>query len=386
MVMQMLSSNQNQPLALIVRRERPRGQKRGGHLYLEAIVQELAAIGWRVRFLEQKERSLLERARRGLKHLFGRTGHERERGDGSIFAPMQADEIQRLGQSIAALRPRLLVANGTTLAPVLQAAPPGCLTAVLVHDVIANRDASYRRRGRSSPIRQETLRDELRLLAKADLVIAIQPDEAAWLREALGKEVVTALMPADLVRSWSGESRSCLYVGSGNERNRDGLLWLARQAWPHVLREVPDATLDVYGGVCDGIELDEPGVRLHGQVADLDAAYRRAALVTVPLLAGSGLKIKLVEALAHQRACVSTSTGVQGVADLVGGAVFVHDEPTAFAAAVVRLLQDGSHRHAAEQQAAGIVERFFTREHALAELKARLTPAALKDHPAEPAA
>jgi succinoglycan biosynthesis protein ExoA len=75
-----------------------------------------------------------------------------------------------------------------------------------------------------------------------------------------------------------------------------------------------------------------------GRVADLAPLYQRADVVIAPLRAGSGLKIKLVEALAHGKAVVATNLTAQGVENLVAGAVILADTPRGFAAGALHLL------------------------------------------------
>jgi succinoglycan biosynthesis protein ExoA len=89
-----------------------------------------------------------------------------------------------------------------------------------------------------------------------------------------------------------------------------------------------------------GAAAHRPGVRMMGRVADLAPLYRCADAVISPLRAGSGLKIKLVEALAHGKAVVATRLTAQGVEDLVAGTVILADTPRSFAAGVLYLLNN----------------------------------------------
>jgi succinoglycan biosynthesis protein ExoO len=79
-------------------------------------------------------------------------------------------------------------------------------------------------------------------------------------------------------------------------------------------------------------------------VPDLAPHYRDAAVVVSPLLAGSGLKIKLIEALGHGKAVVATGITLQGVRVECAPALRPIDEPAAFAAEIVTLLKDPSLR------------------------------------------
>jgi succinoglycan biosynthesis protein ExoO len=131
-----------------------------------------------------------------------------------------------------------------------------------------------------------------------------------------------------------------MFVGSGSYHNYDGIGWFIHDCWPHVRAAIPTATLDIFGSVC--YRLGEPplGVTLHGVVDDLSPEYAAASVTIVPLRVGSGLKVKLIEAFAHEQAIVTTPVGAQGLMD-IEPRPFVLAHPNAeFAAATVALLND----------------------------------------------
>jgi hypothetical protein len=109
--------------------------------------------------------------------------------------------------------------------------------------------------------------------------------------------------------------RRVLYVASANPMNIRGLRDFLRFAWPTIRQEVPDAELLVAGGVSEAIADDTPGVVRLGHVTNekLDDLYRRARVVINPAHAGTGIKIKTIEALSRLRPIVTWPTGVDGL-------------------------------------------------------------------------
>jgi glycosyltransferase involved in cell wall biosynthesis len=114
--------------------------------------------------------------------------------------------------------------------------------------------------------------------------------------------------------------------------------------WPLVQKENPRAHLHVCGSIADHFQLPLPGVTFLGRVDQLAPAYAKAAVVVVPLLNGSGMKIKLVEACSFGKACVTTSVGLQGLGFLRAG-VLCEDKPEGFAAGICRILADAGLKH-----------------------------------------
>jgi len=81
----------------------------------------------------------------------------------------------------------------------------------------------------------------------------------------------------------------------------------------------------------------------------LDALYRRAGVVVSPLRVGSGLKVKLVEAMGWGKAVVATPITAQGVGPIVRDAIVIADQPEDFAREVLDLMTNElRRRHYAE--------------------------------------
>lgn len=88
------------------------------------------------------------------------------------------------------------------------------------------------------------------------------------------------------------------------------------------------------------VRLRGNGVHVTGRVDDLIPYYRRSTASVVPLRAGGGTRLKILEAMALGRPVVSTSIGCEGIDVVDGEHLFIADSPKQFAEKTVRLLQD----------------------------------------------
>jgi glycosyltransferase involved in cell wall biosynthesis len=135
-----------------------------------------------------------------------------------------------------------------------------------------------------------------------------------------------------------------LFVGSlGYEPNRAGLEWFLERIWPLIRRAVPEAEVDVVGGKPAPRLLSRhgnDGILVHGFVEELGPLWRRAACSVVPLLAGSGTRLKILESLSRSVPVVSTTLGAYGLDLGAEEGVLRVDEPAAFAAECTRRLLD----------------------------------------------
>ena len=209
--------------------------------------------------------------------------------------------------------------------------------------------------------------EEMRWLSGAGTVLAAQEREAETIRPKVSSPVLVtpvALTPRSLVRDQEIAGR-CLFVGSNIPPNQTGLAFLLDFIWPQVRSAVPGATLAIAGtigqklGQWNEAQLASWGIEKLGVVPSLENEYARAAVCLVPLLVGSGIKIKLLEALAFGKAIVSTPIGIQGLETWAPEAMEVAGDAATFAAAIIRLLTNPPQRRTREAAALRLTEQHF---------------------------
>lgn len=145
----------------------------------------------------------------------------------------------------------------------------------------------------------------------------------------------TVEMP--VVHEPTGLPGHAIYVANfGYQPNREAARWLLDEVVPHIagLQQ-----LTLVGALGDRLDAPAPVVAL-GRVDDLSGHYRDASVALCPVLTGSGTSIKVIEAMAHGRAVVTTSVGARGLGIVPGEHAVVVDHAAGFAAAATRLLAD----------------------------------------------
>ena len=135
------------------------------------------------------------------------------------------------------------------------------------------------------------------------------------------REVLVSGVDATVLEHAGGRIGQRPLAGSAN-LEVTGLRDFLRFCWPGVLEQVPDAQLRVAGGVGRAAPPSEPAVTVLGYVSDLTAEYRAARVVINPAVAGTGLKIKTVEALAHLRPVIGWPHNRDGLPDALGDFVY----------------------------------------------------------------
>jgi glycosyltransferase involved in cell wall biosynthesis len=286
--------------------------------------------------------------------------HTREKATAPRSRLPSAKAMHFVARKLRANPPDALLANYIWTADMLDAASLETLKLIITHDVQHERSASFKEYGLDSQIESWDAETEARLLKKAQVLVAIQDEEAASLRKfASSCEVITVPLPVLPQDCQAPQVKGrCLFVGSDQLHNVHGLHWFLDEVWPRILEATPHATLHVCGSICSvfsGSSGQVRNVRFVGRVTDVGPEYAAAEVCVVPSLVGSGLKIKLVEALSYGRACVTTRIGLQGLMELEGKAVRLATNPDLFAAAVGELLTHPETRRNMERSARAYV-------------------------------
>jgi glycosyltransferase involved in cell wall biosynthesis len=155
-----------------------------------------------------------------------------------------------------------------------------------------------------------------------------------------------------------------LFVGTlGYPPNVDAVTWFAREVLPLVWEARPDVRFQVAGfgrGRRLAAEvLADPRCAVAESPPDLAPFYAAAAVVVTPVRTGGGTRIKVLEALAHGKALVSTRFGPEGLSLRDGVDLELADTPRAMADACLALLADPARRRALGAAGrAHVAERF----------------------------
>jgi polysaccharide biosynthesis protein PslH len=212
---------------------------------------------------------------------------------------------------------------------------------------------------------KRTAAAERRYLQKADHVLAVSNNDRDAFAKLLPPEKISVIPTgADTEFFKPSEENempnSLVFTGSLDWLpNEDGILYFVNEILPLVRRELPDATLCVVGRrpsrrlrelVCR-----TPNIELTGWVEDVRPYVAQRSVYVVPLRIGGGTRLKIFEAMAMEKAIVSTSIGAEGLPVKNGEHLFVADDPASFARMTLRLLGDASLRAKIGQAARHLV-------------------------------
>jgi polysaccharide biosynthesis protein PslH len=193
----------------------------------------------------------------------------------------------------------------------------------------------------------EILRVERRALRRADWVLVNSREVADGLPRRIAQSrraiATLALDPAHYAQRASLEQPVAGLIGTARwPPTTNAVRRLLDRVWPLVLERRPLATLALAGEGMEaatfGVRAELPGVRWRGRVPSAGDFLRELGVLLYPLTTGSGVKVKVLEALALGVPVVSTREGAEGLLEHRG--VVVEEDDERIAAATVELLDD----------------------------------------------
>lgn len=198
---------------------------------------------------------------------------------------------------------------------------------------------------------RKTRKFEVRSYRAADHVAAVSPVDAEFIRDDLGVAHVTALPPGVDTEYFSPQGAESpwpeiVFTGSMDwQSNQDAVCFFAEQVLPSIRESVPDVRFTVVGRrppphITRLAEADPDHITVTGTVPDVRPYLARGWVAAVPVLFGSGIKIKVFEAMAMAKPVVVSTIGAEGLPLTNGVDSFVVDGPKDMAAACVKLLSD----------------------------------------------
>jgi len=232
--------------------------------------------------------------------------------------------------------------------------------------------------GTRSPARRAYLKNlsrrleslERKVSSQFDAIVPISEPDFKWFSETAGRKPVflseTGVDAAAHLPEPGNEKLRVGFIGSMNwQPNIDGIKWFIVNVWPAVLTHLPDATLHIAGRGLNQHSAFLPAGRniiREGEPEDASTFMASNHVMISPLFAGSGLRIKIIEAMAVGRPVVATPVAVAGLPVENGMHLAVASDAPAFCNELVRLLKEPALRASMGKSAVQLVrERFDNR-------------------------
>ncbi len=239
---------------------------------------------------------------------------------------------------------------------VFEAFPRSAMRILDTHDSFSDRHKLFFTNGLGNGYwRSLRPEDEILGFRRADTVLAIQEEEAIRFSEQLQKNPTQGATPDVAVVSHFLDTRTpitdysqdntAFFLGSNNPANRQAISNFVATVMPLVVQEIPTFDLKLIGGICKDAP-DHPNITKLGQVPKLRDAFVRSPLSINPMLVGTGINIKLLDAMAAGVATLSTATGLRGLPDRYRQGVVAFDDHdhVGFANEIIRYAQSAELR------------------------------------------
>lgn len=143
--------------------------------------------------------------------------------------------------------------------------------------------------------------------------------------------------------------------------NQQGIDWLVKNVWPIVFAANNKLTLHLAGRAMDEklLNLKAEGIVVHGEIDDASEFRKTHGIMLVPLLAGSGIRIKIIEGMAEGIPTISTRIGAEGILAENGQEIVFADTAADFANAMLHLANNAELCQQIGKNAAILAEQKF---------------------------
>jgi len=224
---------------------------------------------------------------------------------------------------------------------------------------------------------QSLRRFEIGILNKIEGIVAITPVDARNLEKlSPGANIISIPFGINLESLTENpvqpEDASLFHIGSMNwYPNEEGIKWLISEVWPSLTKKIPGIELNLAGRHMPDwlLKLSVPGIIVDGEVPDAGEYMQKYSIMVVPLFSGSGIRIKIVEAMAAGKAIITTAIGAEGINYENGKHLIIARDAKSFTDAIIKLCNDKTLRDTLGKNARMLVAK----EHDNTKLMLKLT-------------
>ena len=143
--------------------------------------------------------------------------------------------------------------------------------------------------------------------------------------------------------------------------NQEAMRWFLDEIWPLVVKQIPAAKFHLAGKkIPDSFsQYSSPNVVIDGEVANAISYMQQHHIMVVPLLSGSGIRIKILEGMALGKPIVATPRASAGIHYNDGKNILIGSQPADVAQHILQLLQQAPLRQQLGQNARQLIEQQY---------------------------
>jgi len=218
---------------------------------------------------------------------------------------------------------------------------------------------------------------EMSVLDRVDGVAAISPSDAEHFAEhGTNTPIATipfAVEPSEYVVEEGKNAAAPVFFHLGSMDwlpNEEAIRWLLDEVWPKVLKQRPNARLELAGNKMpdDLLKREQTGVGIRGRVKNALTYMRARQVMVVPLFSAGGMRVKIIEGMALGKAVISTPIGAEGIDHTEGLNILIARNATEFAAHIVALDESPDYRRMLGNEARKLVENSYSDTHIVQDL------------------
>jgi glycosyltransferase involved in cell wall biosynthesis len=245
---------------------------------------------------------------------------------------------------------------------ILKKIPHNILKIIDTHDIFTNRHKMYIKNNIKPRWFYTSKTQEAKALNRADVILAIQKNETKFFSKLTKKKVITVGNISKLKKLKRPDNRYpiLLFVGSKNYVNILSINYFIKEIMPKIILSFPKITLNIVGSICENPKIKDlpKQCKKIGFVNDLESYYYSCNIVINPLVAGTGLKIKTIEALSYGKPVITTTLGADGLEDGEGEYFLIADSASKYIEYIKKIFNDKDYYNNLSQNAFSYAKKY----------------------------
>jgi glycosyltransferase involved in cell wall biosynthesis len=211
------------------------------------------------------------------------------------------------------------------------------------------------------------VRFERKIIMHSDALLPItERDKETFIKDGYNKPMQVTPVGIDILKDniTITRQRAIMFLGALDwAPNQEGLLWFTANVWPLIIAQNPYIIFHIAGRnapvwLAKKLSMIR-NVLFHGEVEKSSDFMEVSDIMVVPILSGSGMRVKIIEAMSYGKVVVTTTIGAEGINATSGEHLFIVDEPEKYAEIIINLISNNNLIEQIARNAHAFIGKFY---------------------------